>query len=222
LECTPSRTLHSASGAVFVVAKSCSSQVSPVLSGYNRETFAQSATKRHAYRRLQLPVCTADNIGSQVWVYAITPNNDAALRPYTWYKERESMRSLPITSQAWRTSTLCRMPMQRATDANALWPAMRSREVLNKLRWRSNGSSRFGRGEGMLTFDTITFIAYPIFRPLPSRKSDPKRWSAKVRLLKRWRGPFVSVQCCSGIRKRTRIRTRRHQWRGRIASTPGL
>jgi hypothetical protein len=39
------------------------------------------------YRRLQLPVRTTDNVSWQAWVYvAITPNNDAGLRPYTWYK----------------------------------------------------------------------------------------------------------------------------------------
>src|SRR5579862_488368 len=39
------------------------------------------------YQRVSLPVRTTDNVESQAWVYVgITPNNDAALRPYTWYK----------------------------------------------------------------------------------------------------------------------------------------
>jgi gamma-glutamylcyclotransferase len=39
------------------------------------------------YRRVRLPVHATDDVESMAWVYiAITPNNEAALRPYTWYK----------------------------------------------------------------------------------------------------------------------------------------
>jgi gamma-glutamylcyclotransferase len=37
------------------------------------------------YRQVRLPVHTTDDVESQTWVYvAITPDTDAALRPYIW------------------------------------------------------------------------------------------------------------------------------------------
>jgi gamma-glutamylcyclotransferase len=52
------------------------------------------------YRRVKVPVCLADNIKVDAWVYiAKQPNNDLTLRPYAWYKrflvEGATEHSLP-------------------------------------------------------------------------------------------------------------------------------
>ena len=39
------------------------------------------------YRRVRLPIRLTDNTPADAWVYvARKPNDDSALRPYTWYK----------------------------------------------------------------------------------------------------------------------------------------
>lgn len=53
------------------------------------------------YRRVRFSVCLTDNTSTDAWVYvAKKPDNDSALRPFTWYKrflvEGAREHSLPV------------------------------------------------------------------------------------------------------------------------------